>query len=202
MNTEKNQDGSSTENGGGEGSGVAEIQIKAQELADLKAKAGKAEQLEADLGSTKRDFKKLSKQMEDLKKTFNGDEKETPQKSEQQSNEPDYAKLAYLKSNQVEHPDDQKVVMDEAARLKLPLTDVLNMEHIKTRLTAQANERKSKEAMPDGTGRQGNLNKGDLDYYLVHPDEVPPPEIHAQVVQKRMQKIENDNKFASVPFVG
>jgi len=51
-----------------------------------------------------------------------------------QSNEPDYAKLAFLEGKGIQHPDDQKLVQDEATRLKLPLTDILGMEYIKSKL--------------------------------------------------------------------
>src|SRR3990167_10001947 len=40
-------------------------------------------------------------------------------------NEPDYAKLAFLKSEGVKHQDDMKYVLEEADRLKMNLNDVL-----------------------------------------------------------------------------
>ena len=70
-------------------------------------------------------------------------ENETPknENKDEKSNEPDYARLAFLESRKVENPDDQKIVLDEAKRLNLPLTDILGMEHIKSRLKTNNDQR-------------------------------------------------------------
>jgi hypothetical protein len=149
------------------------------------------DKLQQDLASLKRENKKLRKPQE------------TPNEENRQTNEPDYAKLAYLKVNQIEHPDDQKLVMEEAQRLKLPLTDVLQMEHIKTRLASNNDTRVSQDGMPKGSGRKGGPNKGDVDYYINHPDEVPEDlDLHNKVIDAKMKKIQSSNMFSDVPFVG
>lgn len=187
---QENQDGTQTENEGGEGSGGADTQTIA-ELETLKKELSKRDET---IGSLKREMKDLKKSVET---------KETPNQNDQQSNEPDYARLAFLKANQVEHPDDQRIVLEEAQRLKLPLTDVLQMDHIKSRLKTENDTRVSQAGMPEGSGRKGGPNKGEVDYFLAHPDEVPEDlELHNKVIDARMKKIENDGKFSSVPFVG
>lgn len=150
---------------------------------------------------TKAEYDKLNQTLGSLKrevKTFKK-EAEAPQKS----NEPDYARLAYLASQRVDHPDDQKIVMEEASRLQMPLTDVLNMEHIKARLQANQNQRTAEDGSPTGSGRKGGAGKGDVDYYLANPDEVPPDlKLHNEVIEARMKREQEDNMFSKVPFVG
>ena len=143
---------------------------------------------------------RLSRQLEQTRKKL-GKVEEKP--APQTSSEPDYAKIGFLNSFQVTHPDDQKLVMDEANRLKLPLTDVLQMEHIKTRLAQNNDSRVAQDGMPKGSGRKGGASKNDVDYYLAHPDEVPTDlELHGKVIDAKMKKETNSNMFSSVPFVG
>ena len=77
--------------------------------------------------------------------------------------------------------------MDEAARLKLPLTDVLQMEHIKSKLEASKQTRDSQAALPKGQGRKGDTSKGEVEYYLEHPDEHPDDlELHNKVIEAKI----------------
>lgn len=192
MSTENNnQDGGATDQGAGDEKAA---EAGTQTIAELEALKAELSKRDETIGSLKRENK-------DLKKA--NETKETPQPNAQQSNEPDYARLAFLKSHQVEHPDDQKLVMDEAARLKLPLTDVLGMEHIKAGLTRNNDTRVSQAGMPNGTNRQGGPNKGEVDYYLAHPDEHPEDlELHNKVIDAKLAKEKNANMFSSVPFIG
>lgn len=193
MSTENNnQDGTETGNEEGE---VAEF--TAEEIAEFKAKAEKADQLESEIGSLKRDLKKATKAKEEKPK-------DTPEETPQ-SNEPDYAKIAYLNSQQVAHPDDQQAVMEEAERLKLPLTDVLAMEHMKAKLTTQKNEREIKEGMPEGKGRKGGPNTGEVDYYLNNPDKQIPSDnldLANEVIDAKMKTESNANKWSDVLYTG
>lgn len=178
---------------------VVEGEEVAEPSTDVETLQKKLETLKATVGSTKRELKDAKKALEDAKKALNP---ETPQKT-QQSNEPDYARLAFLNSQQVTHPDDQKLVIDEAARLKLPLTDVLQMEHIKGKLQTNNSQRVAQAGMPKGSGRSGGPNKSEVDYYLEHPDETPTDlELHGKVIAAKMKREENANKFSDIPFVG
>lgn len=151
---------------------------------------------------SKAEYDKLNQTLGSLKKEVKTYKKEVeaPQK---ESNEPDYARLAYLASQKVDHPDDQKLVMEEASRLKLALTDVLSMEHIKARLTANQNQRTAENGAPSGSGRKGGAGKGDVDYYLAHPDEVPSDlKLHNEVIDARIKRETENNMFSQVPFIG
>lgn len=194
MTTEQNNQETSDESTNDTGEGQAQVAEEGSEIAELAELKKQLEERDATIGSLKRENKDLKKPKETV---------ETPQKTDQQSDEPDYARLAFLNSQQVNHPDDQKVVLEEATRLKLPLTDVLQMEHIKAKLANSRDTRASQEGMPDGKGRTGGPKKGDVEYYLANPDQVPDDlELHNKVIEARMNKIENDGKFAKVPFVG
>lgn len=189
MSTEQNQEVTVSPEG-------TEGEQAGEDVATLKAKLT---ELEATVGSTKRELKDARKALEEAKRALDPG---TP-KEPQQPSEPDYAKLGFLNSVQVSHPDDQKLVLDEATRLKLPLSDVLQMEHIKGKLEASKNQREAQEGMPNGSGRKGGANKGDVDYYLAHPDEVPTDlELHNKVIDARMKKIEDGSRFSEVPFIG
>lgn len=151
---------------------------------------------------SKAEYDKLNQTLGSLKKEVKTYKKEidAPQK---ESSEPDYARLAYLASQKVDHPDDQKMVLEEANRLKLPLTDVLNMEHMKARLEVNQNQRVAENGAPSGNGRKGGAVKGDVDYYLAHPDEVPGDlKLHNEVIDARIKRETENNMFSQVPFIG
>lgn len=158
----------------------------------------KLKDMEATVGSTKRELKDAKKALEDAKNALSP---QTPEQT-QQSSEPDYAKLAFLEAKKVNHPDDQKLVLDEAKRLNLPITDILQMEHIKSKMEASQAQRESQDAMPNGSGRKSGASKGDVDYYLAHPDEVPQDlELHNKVIEAKMRRIENESMFSDTMFV-
>ena len=186
------------EENGGEGTDVAENQ-SGDQLEELQKQL---EEREATIGSLKRDLKKSNKTIDQLKDTLDPKD-ETPEQSGQQPNEPDYAKLAFLNSHQVDHPDDQKVVMDEANRLKLPLNDVLAMEHIKASLETQRQQRTAQDGTPNGSGRKGETNRGDVEYYIDNPNEVPDDlDLHNKVIEAKMKREENATKFSPEKFIG
>ena len=122
--------------------------------------------------------------------------KPTPQEPlKPQSNEPDYAKLAFLKSEGIIHSDDQKLVQDEAARLKLPLTDILQMAHIKTQLETVKDQREAMAGMPKGRGQAGGKTQQDVDYW-VQKDEVPEDlELAEKVINAKMKKDDSNRMF-------
>ncbi len=124
------------------------------------------------------------------------------------SNEPDYAKLAFLETKGITHPDDQKVVQDEANRLKLPLTDVMAMKHIKAKLEENKDQRDASAGMPKGRGKGGGSTQHDIDYWIDRqkPDgtyETPEDnELAVKVINARIKKETNANKFSDVMFTG
>lgn len=178
---------------------LTEVDFTPEELeaedVDWKAKAqelkGIAKRRATQLGKAKAKLSDFEKQVSELKP-----KEAPPQDKNTQSNEPDYAKLAFLEQRGVKHPDDIKIVQDEANRLKLPLTDVLNMGHIKSRLEANNDERTAKAGMPKG-GTTGGKNSQDVDYWLAK-GETPKgnQELAEKVIEARLQKEKSQNKFS------
>jgi hypothetical protein len=119
-----------------------------------------------------------------------------------QSSEPDYAKLAYLETKGFTHPDDQKVIQDEAVRLKLPLTDVMGMEHIKSKLQMMKDQRESMAGMPKGAGRGGGKTQQDVDYWLAKGETPDDQELAAKVIEARIQKETKGNMFSDDLYTG
>jgi len=199
-----------------------EIDIKDE---DLKEEDFTPEELESDdidwkakaqelKGIAKRRATQLGKakaKLGDYESNFIPKPKEEPKpqnKEIPQSNEPDYAKIAFLSGEGVKHPDDQKLVQDEAARLKLPLTDVLQMEHIKAKLEANKDDREAKAGMPKGRGQGGGKTQGDVDFWIdqKNPDgtfKTPEdPELAEKVIEARIEKEKSQNKFSDVLYTG
>lgn len=132
-------------------------------------------------------------------------ETETPTKEETKSNEPDYAKEAFLEQRGVEHPDDKKIVYDEAKRLNLPLTDVLGMEHIKSKLKSSKTQREAESGMPSGGGKGGSgATKNTVEYWIDKrnadgtyqtPEDV---ELANKVISARMKSESNKSMFEPI----
>lgn len=119
---------------------------------------------------------------------------ETPKK--EQSSEPDYARLAFLEQRGVNNADDIKLVQDEASRLKLPLTDILSMEHIKTKLKDNNDQREAQSGMPDSKGRASGASKGDVDYYLANGKTPEDLKLAEKVINARMKKSSTGKMFS------
>jgi len=167
---------------------VEEVETPETDATDWKAEAIKLrEKARAQRETTK-----------ELKSKIAEFEKAKPQ---EKSSEPDYAKLAYLKSENVTHPDDQKIVQDEAARLKLSLTDVLQMDHIKTKLQSNLEARTAQEGMPAGKGRSGGA-ANDVEYHLAKGTTPDDQELAEKVINARMARESKKNSFSDTLFDG
>lgn len=171
-------------------------QEKKEETSDWEAQL---KEQEAETAKYKRMAEQRAKKLDEFKNLS----EEKPPENKPQSDEPDYAKMAFLESKSISHPDDQKEVLAEAERLKLPLTDILNMEHIQARLKVNGDTRTAKTGLPEGKGRTGQASQNDVDYYIENPDKVPEDlETHKKVIDAKMKKVENAGKFSDVPFIG
>lgn len=167
------------------GSDVVEKLTKAEELA--KNQKIRAEKAEAELKRLKA---------------------ESAKPNEIKSNEPDERidKLT-LRSEGITNPDDQKIVLDEAKRLKLPVEEVASMEHIKSRLkTAQA-QREAESGMPEGKGKAGGSSKNTVEYWMNKtksdgtydtPDDL---ELANEVINARIKQHEKQNTFSDEMYV-
>lgn len=137
-------------------------------------------------------------------------ETKTPKKEEdkEQSNEPDYAKLAFLEGKGVKHPDDQKIVQDEADRLKLPLTDILGMEYIKAKLKDSKSQREAEGGMPDDSGKVSSKSKGSVDHWVGKKnkdgtyDTPTDLKLANEVIDARLKAEEGGNKFSDTLYTG
>ena len=162
------------------------------------------------LKKVKEELSEKNKQLFERAKKAEGDLKELkakypdkkPELDNSQSDEPDYAKLAFLEQRGLNHPDDQKLVQDEAKRLKLPLTDILGMGHIKSQLETAKDQREAKAGMPKGRGDAGGKTQGDVDYWVSqkNPDGTfKTPEdtdLAEKVIEARIKKDKNQNMFS------
>lgn len=170
---------------------------------DLETVKKEKEELEGKNKQLYERTKKAEAEAKELREKSSEKPEETKSKDidNQPSNEPDYAKLGFLEQRGVEHPDDQKIVQDEADRLKLPLTDVLQMEHIKSQLKTQKDERDVKENTPTGNRKGSSKSQQDVDYWVDKKDksgtyQTPDNlELAEKVIDARMKKQVEDNKF-------
>ena len=119
-----------------------------------------------------------------------------------QSNEPDYAKEAFLEQRGVKHITDKKLIYEEAKRLKLPLTDVLEMDHIKAKLKISQDQREAEAGMPEGGGKPGGANKSSIEHWIdkknpdgtfATPDDL---ELANKVIDARVKRQSEENKFS------
>lgn len=139
-------------------------------------------------------------------------ETETPKKEEEQkSNESDYSekidKLT-LKSEGITNPDAQKIVLEEAKRLKLPVDEIVQLDYMKSKLKDFNDQLEAQSGMPKGKGRSGGSNSQDVDYWVGQknadgtfktPTDVGLAE---KVINARIHQEEAANKFSDVMFTG
>jgi len=139
-------------------------------------------------------------------------ESDTKPEELQKSNEPDYTKeliiKTFLKSEGVDHPDDQKIILDEAKRLKMEdkIGEVAQMEHIQAKIKTNKEKREVGDAMPSGKGKSGGDFKGEIDYWVDrrNPDgsyQTPEDtELAGKVIDARVRKEKAGNQFEPIRF--
>lgn len=117
-------------------------------------------------------------------------------------NEPDYAtKLAvkaFLKSEGISHPDDQKWVQDEAARLKMNPDEILMMEHVKSHLETNKTQREAIAGNPKGEGRAGGKSQDDVAFHLAQGTTPEDLELAEKVIDARMKQDTSTRMFGDV----
>lgn len=107
----------------------------------------------------------------------------------------------WLKSEDITHPDDQKVVMDEAFRLKMSVEEVAQMQHIKSKIQGQQDERAVQAAMPKGAKRTGKATPNTVEYHLAKGTTPDDQELAEKVIEARMRR-ETSNQFSDELFTG
>jgi len=171
-----------------------------------------SETAEADAPQKEKELSEKNKQLFERAKKSETEVKElreqlkklTPDKEleKSQSSEPDYARLAYLETKGINHPDDQKWVQDEAARLKLPLTDILNMAHAKVQLETAKTQREALAGMPKGRGNASGKTQQDVDYWLAKGETPDDLEMAEKVIDARLKKEKMKNTFSDELYTG
>ena len=140
---------------------------------------------------------------EKLKSLANESKEEVKETAKSQSDEVDYKELAiktFLKSEGVTHPDDQKIVQDEAKRLKLSLDEVVGMEHIKAKLEANKDARTSQAGLAKGKGRGSGTAQDDVDYWISKGELPADQELAAKVVNAKIKKEQSGKAFSDDLF--
>lgn len=163
----------------------SEVIAQQENASRLYVRAKKAEGFEKD-----KDGNWVKKEKPEAKAPENQEKKSQP-------SEIDYAKIAFLEQRGVKNKEDQDMVQEEANRLKMPLTDILSMEHIKAKLKANKDKREAMEGMPKGRGSSGSANKNDVDYWLAKGETPDDLELAEKVINARIKKEEQSNKFSN-----
>jgi hypothetical protein len=174
------------------------------DITDYKAIALERQELaKKNFGIAKRFQTKLEKAKSAVQEPVTETKTET-----KEPNEPDYSKMALLEGRGFTHPDDQKWIMDEATRLKLPLTDILQMEHAKAKLQSSKEQREAMDGMPKGRGKGGGQTQNEVDYWVdrVKPDGTyETPEDHdlaIKVINARIAKESKKSQFSDTLYTG
>lgn len=150
---------------------------------------------------TKAEYDKLNQTLGSLKKEVKTYKKEA--EAPQESNYDTDSVLSRIERRGVMEKEDQDYILAEAKLLNRHPVDILNMPHVQAQLAANNNQRLAESGSPTGTGRKGGPGKGDVDYYLAHPDEVPPDlNLHNEVIDARIKREQENSMFSSTPFIG
>lgn len=106
-----------------------------------------------------------------------------------------------LKASKIEHPDDQKFIIDTAKRLKIDVTEVINDEFIQGKLKANREAREAREGLPSGTRRGNGVGRNDVEYYLANPDQRPTDQATAEkVLSAKQAQVANANRFSDTMY--
>jgi hypothetical protein len=151
-------------------------------------------------------LQETNKQLYERAKKAEAEAKELRSKTTAQSPKPDIYDTdrldrLELTATGVKNPDDQKLVLDEAKRLKLPISEIANMEYMQAKLKANQEARDVKDGLPNGTRRAGTMSKQDVEYYLANPDKRPDnQELAEKVLSAKQAREKSTNQFSDMMF--
>ena len=146
---------------------------------------------------------KAEKELKKLKAKKEKSDSKTS-KNEEQPDEPDYALDAFLEGRGIKTPDDNKLIKDEMARLKLPASDILGMKHIQAKLKDAKDQREAEDGMPEGGKGGKSSGSKSVDYYVNKKNKdgtyvSPPPELGFEfankVIDARLKGEKNSKMF-------
>lgn len=124
------------------------------------------------------------------------------------SGEPNYYNSlmvkTFLKSEGIDHPDDQEMVLKEAKRLKLQVDELVGEDYIKSRLKDAKDQRSAQESMPKGNQPSGGEGRSQIDYWIDRKNKdgsfqnPKDPELHQKVINARMERDKKDQMFDEI----
>lgn len=128
--------------------------------------------------------------------------KATPQ--DKQTGELDYGQKAFLKAYDIDvtDADELNTVKDYLSAGK-SLDEIVNNKHFKNDLSDIREKKAVKAATPSTSKRSSNSVKDNVDYWI-KKGELPPsdnPELRRKVLNERISREKNKNKFSSTPIV-
>ena len=104
----------------------------------------------------------------------------------------------------MDHPDDQKIVLDEAKRLKLNVEEVVGMEHIRAKLKENKSQRNAEAGTPNKSGKSGGVSQGDVEYWIdkkdadgnyLSPDDI---DLYEKVSNARVAREQSSGMFQPI----
>lgn len=126
---------------------------------------------------------------------------QTPASESQQPNDVERLDRLELAANDIKHPDEQKIVLDEAKRLKLSVSELASMEYMQAKLKASREAREARDGLPSGTRRANGVGRNDVEYYLANPDKRPDDQALAEkVLAAKQAQQASANRFSDIMY--
>jgi len=122
-------------------------------------------------------------------------------KKPNETNEPDYGKLAvntFLKSEGVDTKEDQDFVIAEAKRLQKDITEIVGMKYIKETLKDKKDQREAESAAPENKERGTGTTSNDVDYWINKKELPKDQELAAKVVNAKMKTDASQKMFDDI----
>lgn len=114
----------------------------------------------------------------------------------------DYGEKAYLRSSGIE-PSEFDFVYEVMSNTGKPMEDVLESKYFQAELKERRDAKASKEALPSGSKRSGQVARDSVEYWLAK-GELPPPdqrELRTKVVNARIKQQQDQSTFTDNPVV-
>lgn len=168
---------------------------------DTKPEASAPEEDIAKIKETNKQLFERAKKAEQEARELREKVKAQPAPESHQPNDVERLDRLELAANDIKHPDDQKIILDEARRLKLSVSELASMEYMQSKLKANREAREARDGLPSGTRRGNGIGRNDVEYYLANPDKRPDSqELAEKVLAAKMAKQASANRFSDTMF--
>jgi len=151
--------------------------------------------------------KKSEGELKEIKAKPELEKKPEGKKDLVKSGELDYSQLAFLAAKGVEADDELELAREVIVESGKELKEVLKTNYFQARLKELRDAKAAQAAMPLSSGRGNAPARDSLDYALAKYEqkgELPPRdqvELRRKVINARLEKETNKNKFSSDPLV-